>query len=91
MGGWAHSRLIENATAPDWPPERVHALRALLATGASYSQIGKKLGVSRLAVSGKVTRLRQKAKLVARAEVSPAPTREEVDALLALRKFSWER
>ena len=56
--------MTETKTATDppgavstWTPERVEALKALADAGLSCSQIGRKLGVSRNAVIGKLNRL----------------------------------
>ncbi len=42
----------------DWTDERVAELRALWDEGLSVSQIGKRLGITKNAVTGKVDRLR---------------------------------
>lgn len=46
-----------NLTSPEWPQERIDALRILWDAGKSAAFIGDALGMSRGAVSGKIDRL----------------------------------
>ncbi|MCL1786162.1 MAG: GcrA family cell cycle regulator [Alphaproteobacteria bacterium] len=69
-----------------WSPVVLNKMKAFLSRGMSTSEIGKKIGMSKNAVVGKLNRLGWNAKAAAPAKSKPAPAKPKTAAKPAPKK-----